>query len=144
MVESASKWSSRLRGWWIPIGGLVVLVSSFSLLEKLVGPEPTASATGSDGADVAPGPKPPEIVRLEGGGIEIRHDFFRRTTIRLDSEEKEQVLFDCLTQGIERRFAGGTRGWSRARVRDETRRIQDECLGPHGMLASPPGVPTPP
>ena len=127
-MERENRRSSSARNWWLLIGGVVVFVLGFSLLESLVGTEPTGSTPAQDAA--APtSPAAPEVRRLDDGAIEIRHDFFRRSTIRLDDEDEEQALFDCLTQGIEESFADGTEGWDRERVRDETRRIQNECLG---------------
>ena len=127
-MDAEGERSSTARAWWMLIGGIVVFVVSFSVLEKLVLPEPADSESPGAGADVAPAPRPPELRRLEGGGIEIRHDFFRRSTIRLGNEDDERALFDCLTRGFERSFGDGTEGWGRRRVRRETQRIQDECL----------------
>jgi hypothetical protein len=141
-VDSESERSSSARAWWLLIGGFVVFVVSFSVLEKLVRPEPTASETPAAGADVAPAPPPPQLRRLDGGGIEIRHDFFRRSTIRLGNEDDEKALFDCLARGIDQSFEDGTEGWDRSRVRRETQRIQDECLGRHD-LPVPPRPPRP-
>lgn len=148
-MEPESETSSSARKWWLLIGGIVVFVVAYSLLESLVGSEPTPSGNGStpaEGADAAPSPAPPQVTRLADGAIEIRHDFFRRTTIRLGNEDDEKALLDCLARGIEETFGDGTAGWSRARVRRETQRIQDECMGLHGMpvprlppLPSPPG-----
>ena len=119
---------SPARKWWLLVGGIVVFVVAFDLLERLVGPSPSASETAPAARGTA-SPAPPEVRRLEDGAIEIRHDFFRRSTIRLGDEDEQQVLFDCLRQGIERRFGEGTEGWSRERVRRETQEIQDACLG---------------
>jgi len=126
------------RKWWMLIGAVVVFVVVFNLLEKLVGPR---SAPAADAAGVAreASPEPPRILRPEGGGVEIRHDFLRRTTIRLGSPDDEQALADCLTKGIEQAFAGGTEGWDRARVREETQRVQDRCMPDlHGIRVPPP------
>jgi hypothetical protein len=131
-MDPESERSSAARKWWLLIGGIVVFVVAFSLLESLVRTEPAPSAEGSTPAgdpDAAPSPPPPELRRLDDGAIEIRHDFFRRSTIRLGNEDDEKALFDCLAQGIEQTFADGTAGWDRARVRRETQRIQDACLG---------------
>ena len=87
-------------------------------------------------------PAIPEVRRSDDGSIEIHHDYFRRTTIRLDDDESRQALFECLEKGIEATFGEGIEGWSRDRIQRETGRIQDECLKSHGVsvpLPSPPG-----
>ena len=119
--------SSSARNWWLLIGGVFVFVVAFSLLESLVRRDPTGSTPEQDTAALT-SPAPPEVLRPHDGGVEIRHDFFRRTTYRLESEDEEQALFDCLTQRVEQTFATGTEGWDHERVRDETRRIQDQCM----------------
>ena len=135
-MDPESERSSSTRKWWLLVGGIVVFVVAFSLLESLVRTEPTPSEKGSMPA-AAPSPAPPELRRLDDGAIEIRHDFFRRSTIRLGNEDKEKALFDCLTQGIEQTFGDGTVGWDRGRVRRETQRIRDECLGLHDIPIPP-------
>jgi hypothetical protein len=145
-MDSESARSSSARNWWLLAGGFVVFVVAFGLLESLVRTEPTASKEGStpgEETDAAPSPAPPKLRRLEDGAIEIRHDFFRRSTIRLGSEDQEKALFDCLAQGIEQTFGDGTAGWSRERVRRETQRIQDECLAPFHDMPVPPRPPQP-
>jgi hypothetical protein len=139
-MDPEGKRSSSARDWWLLIGGIVAFVVAFSVLESVVRTEPTPSEEGSapaENADAAPSPTPPRLRRLEDGAIEIRHDFFRRSTIRLGDEKDEKALFDCLSQGIEQTFGDGTAGWDRGRVRRETQRIQDECMGLHGMPALP-------
>ena len=135
-MDPESERSSSTRKWWLLVGGIVVFVVAFSLLESLVRTEPTPSEKGSMPA-AAPSPAPPELRRLDDGAIEIRHDFFRRSTIRLGNRDDEKVLFDCLTQGIEQTFGNGTEGWDRGRVRRETQRIEDECMGVHRKPVPP-------
>ena len=53
------------------------------------------------------------------------------------NEDEEKALFDCLEQGIEQTFADGTAGWKGERVRRETQRIQNECMGLPGTPAPP-------
>jgi hypothetical protein len=145
-MESESKRSSSARKWWLLAGGFVVFVVAFGLLESLVRTEPTPSEGGSTpagGAVAALSPAPPLLRRLDDGAIEIRHDFFRRSTIRLSNEDDEQALFDCLAQGIEQTFGDGIEGWNRERVRRETERIQDECLGSFHDIPRPPRPPRP-
>ena len=145
-MDSERKGSSSARKWWLLIGTIVVFVVAFDLLEKLVRPEPTPSGEGStvaEGAGAAASPAPPRLRRLDDGAIEIRHDFFRRSTIRLGDEDDEKALFDCLAQGIEQTFGEGTEGWTRERVRSETQRIQDECLGSTHGIPVPPRPPRP-
>jgi hypothetical protein len=145
-MDLESERSSSARKWWLLVGGIVVFIAAFNLLESLVRTEPTPSKEGSttaEDADAAPWLAPPELRRLDDGAIEIRHDFFRRTTIRLDSEEDKKTLFDCLAQGIEQTFGDGTEGWNRARVRRETQRIQGECMGPLHDMPVPPWPPRP-
>ncbi len=127
--------STRMR--WLLVGGVAVFVVAFSLLESLVGTESRPSAT--EAAAGTWSPAPPEVRRLEDGQIEIRHDFFRRSSYRLRNKVEEQALFDCLAQGIEETFGEGIRGWERERVRSETQRIQNECVGVHSP-PEPPGL----
>jgi hypothetical protein len=109
------------------VGGVGVFVVAFTLLESLVGTKPTGSTSAQDSI-ASTSPAPPEVLRPEGGGVEIRLDFFRRSRYRLGNEDQEQALFDCLTKKIEEKFAAGTEGWDHQRVRDETQRIQEECM----------------
>jgi hypothetical protein len=139
-MDPESEKSSSARKWWLLIGGIVVFVVVFTLLESLVRTDSTPSADGptSTGNAAAVGsPLRPELRRLDDGAIEIRHDFFRRATIRLDTEEEDNALFDCLSQGIEQTFGEGTEDWDRARVWRETQRIQNECMGLPGIPAPP-------
>ena len=131
-MDPESERSSSARKGWLLIGGIVAFLATYSLIESLVRTEPTPSP-----AAAAPSPSPPELRRLEDGAIEIRHDFFRRSTIRLGNRDDEKVLFDCLAQGIEQTFGDGTEGWDRARVLRETQRIQDECMGLHRKPVPP-------
>ena len=139
-MDSERKGSSSARKWWLLIGGGVVFLVGFSLLENLVRKEPQPSTSAEDIHDPF-SPAAPQLRRLDDGGIEISHDFFRRTTIRLGDEDTEQALFDCLAQGIEQTFGDGIEGWDRQRIRRETRRIQDECMGLHDVAVP---VPLPP
>jgi len=140
-MDSKSARSSSARKWWLLIGGIVVFVVAFDLLERLFpSEERSASAEGSVSAS---SPAPPVLRRLDDGAIEIRHDFFRHSTIRLGDEDDEEALYDCLAQGIEQAFGEGTAGWTRARVRSETERIQNECLGSFHDLPVPPRPPGP-
>ncbi len=144
MVDPESGRSSSARKWGLLIGGIVVFVVAFGLLESLVRPEPTPGSTAADDTNAAASPAPPELRMLDDGAIEIRHDFFRRSTIRLGNKEDEQALYDCLAQGIEQTFADGTEGWNRARVRDEAYRIQDECMSSLSDIPVPPRPLRPP
>ena len=138
MMDPESGGPSSARKWWLLIGGIVVFVVAFGLLESLVRPEPTPGSTSAIDASAADSPAPPELRMLDDGAIEIRHDFFHRSTIRLGSEEDEKALFDCLAQGIEQTFADGTEDWNHERVRQEARRIQDECLSSLHDISVPP------
>jgi len=135
-VDSESKTPFPARKWWLLIGGIVAFVVAFDLLERLV-PSNEGPAAAEDAALVS-SPAPPELRRLDDGAIEIRHDFFRHSTIRLSNEDDSQALFDCLAEGIEQTFGEGTAGWTRARVRSETQRVQDACLGSNLDLPVPP------
>jgi len=139
--------TSSARKWWMLLGGIVVFVVGFELLGSLFRTDPTSPTNGSTPAEsavaVSRSPAPPELRRLEDGAIEIRHDFFRRSTIRIGDEEDAQALFECLSQGIEETFGDGTEGWRRGRVRSETQRIQDECLGSVHELPVLPRLPEP-
>jgi len=111
----------------------------FSLIESLV---PTASRPSPTLEDLAlTSPAPPRVRRLDDGAIEIRHDFFRRSTIRLGDEDAERALLECLTQGFEQSFGNDIGEWDQRYVRSETKRVMDECLGAHGMLPPRPSVP---
>ena len=125
----------RRTGWWVA-GAVVLVVAIFTLLERLIEGKPTPVL---ENPAIVTSPAPPEVLRLEDGGIEIRHDYFRRTTIRLGVEEDEQALYDCLVTGIEETFGEGTEGWGRGRVRQEAERIQDQCLTSVTDLPPPPG-----
>ena len=132
------------RGWWCLAGGVIVFVVAFSLLERLARDESTGSPSGPTASGEAEaGPPPPELIKRDDGGVEIRHDFFRRTTIRLSNEEDGKALFDCLTRSIEQTFGDGTEGWSRRRVRRETQRIQEACMASFHGLPVPPRPPRP-
>ncbi len=131
-MDPERKRLSSTRKMWLLIGGIVVFVVVFDLLEKFISSEPTPPRDGSTpekGANIVQPPALPELRRLDDGAIEIRHDFFRRSTIRLGNKDEQDALFDCLAHGIEQTFGEGTEGWRRARVRRETQRIQDECMG---------------
>jgi len=144
VMDPKQERSSSARKWWLLIGAFVIFLVAFDLVERLVRTESTPSEEGSPAAEGAFGARPntaPELRLLKDGGIEIRHDFFRRTTIRVQSEERRKALFDCLTQGIEETFGGGTEGWDRQRVRRDTERIQDECMGSLHDPPVPPLVP---
>lgn len=145
MDEKSAK-SSRARNWWLLAGGIVVLVVTFDLVERLVRTESGPDANGPPSAEdaaAAETPFRPEVRKLEDGGIEIRLDLFRRTTIRLANEADERELLDCLERGFEQAFGDGSAGWSRARVRRETQRIQEECTARFFDLPAPPRLPGP-
>lgn len=114
------------RGWWLPVGAFVGYLVVISLLERVV-PGGKGSTSGQGAAAVS-APAPPELVRLDDGAIEIRHDLFRRSTIRMGNEEDTGALYECLRQGFDEAFGTGTEGWTSARVRSETKRAQDKCL----------------
>jgi len=113
------------RKWWLLIGAVVLFLVLFQLLEDRF----TTSPPDSAARDVEPSIHVPEVRRLDDGAVEIRHDLFRRTTIRMGDEDQEQALFECLEQEIEQTFGAGTEDWSRRRVRNETQRILDGCMG---------------
>jgi len=129
------------RKWWLLIGGAVVLLSGLSLLEDLVREEPQPSASAEDTRGLFSSATP-QLRRLDDGAIEIRHDFFRRTTIRLGDEDAERALFDCLVQGIKQTFGGGVEDWDRESIRSETLRIQGECLSSLDVAVPAPPSPT--
>jgi hypothetical protein len=129
---------------WLLIGAVVVFVLAFDAIERLARPDrepPEGAARNGAAEGGGRAAQLPEIVRLEGGGVEIRLDFFRRTTIRLDSEEAEDALADCLERGIAETFGEGTEDWPALRIRREMRRIRNGCTA--GMIDLPP-VPPPP
>jgi len=136
-VDRESERSSSARNRWWLVGGVVAFVVGFSLLERIVPtPEPAESSRpAGEGTSWAPGP--PQVIQHEDGGVEIRHDLFRRTTIRLGNEDDEQALFDCLEQGIAETFGPGSEDWDRTRVRRETQLIQDDCVRPFDVPVMP-------
>ena len=136
--------SFSARKWWLLIGGGVLLyVVVFSMLERLARPEGSPSEDGSTPEAAASAPAPPQLRRLADGAVEIRHDFFQRSTIRMGNEADEQALYDCLEQKIEETFGEGTEGWSRGRVKRETERIQNECMRLPGLPVPPESPPRP-
>jgi hypothetical protein len=132
--------SSSTRKWWLLIGGIVVLIVAFDYLERLVRKEPLPSSVSD--VDARTSPAPPQLRRLDDGAIEIRHDIFQRTTIRMDDEDAAEALFECLSQGINVTFGNGTEGLDRGHIRSETQRILKECGGmpevPMPLRPSPP------
>lgn len=138
MVEPEEKRPSETRKWWLLAGGFVVFLVAFQLLEDVISPEPSQEADAEAAPSPAPSPSPPELRRTDDGAIEIRHDLFRQTTIRLGDEEDSKALFDCLEQGFEQAFGEGTEGWTRDQVKREAERIQNACLGSaHGLPVPP-------
>ena len=145
-MDSEREKPASTRRWWLFLGGIVAFVVAFQLIESVFLTDPSGSEEGAaptEGAGGAPSPAPPEVRRLDNGAVEIRHDFFRRTTVRLGNDDDAKALFDCLTQGVEQTFGDGSESWSGSRKRRETNRIQDECMGLVVDLPVPPQVPRP-
>jgi len=88
--------SSSTRSWWYLALGAVVFVVGFGAIESLVRRDPGASDADSTSAVAADAASYPLVRLIDGGGVEIRHDFFRRTTVRLQDRSEEQALHDCL------------------------------------------------
>jgi len=131
--------ASLTRKSWLLLGGFVAFLLVFGLLERFVGTAPSSSETTKE----AVAPEVPTVRRLDDGAIEIRHDLFRRSTIRLGDEEDEKALLDCISQGIEESFGDGqAEGWSGRQVRSETQRIRDHCM--RSLLEVPVLPPSPP
>jgi len=126
-MNTKSDRPSTLR-WWILAGGIVLFVVAFNWIEGLFGPDLEERERRVDQAVAEAAPDPPEVVRLEQGGIEIRHDLVETSMLRLTNKEKEDELYDCLTQRIEEVFGGGTEGWDSGRVERETLQVRFECL----------------
>jgi hypothetical protein len=106
-MDPEGKKLSSARNWWLLIGGFVVFVVAFSLLEHLVGTESTGSRPAQDATSLT-SPASPEVRRLDDGAVEIRHDFFRRSTIRLGNEDEGQAVLRL----IRSRFGSSFRlGW---------------------------------
>lgn len=142
-MDSEGQRSSQTRKRWLLIGAFVAFVVAFQLFERLVRTASTPSAedpTRADSTGAARGPTRPVLRRLEDGAIEIRHDLFRRSTIRLENEDDADALFDCLEEGLEKAFGEGAQGVDRP-VRPTTQRIQDECLAPLHVIPVPPRLP---
>jgi len=117
--------SSSARTWWLLIGGIVVLFVAFDWLERAVREEPPPSSVSE--VDARTTPAPPQLSRLDDGAIEIRHDFFRRTTIHMSDDSASQALYDCLSSRINETFGNGTEGWDDEGIREETQRFLNEC-----------------
>jgi len=141
-MDTKGKRRSSTRGWWLLAAAVVAFLVLFDLLDRLTGSEaPVDTATDASAASV---PTPPEVVRLEGGGVEIRHDLFRRTTIRLGDDEKERELHDCLVRGLDEAFTGASAEWGRWRVEREVQQVQQACLQGTGAPTVPPLPPLQP
>jgi hypothetical protein len=126
--ESERSSLTRKRKWWLLLAGGLVFLVILTWVEGMVRHDREKTTTTAEGARDARPLAPPEVVRLEEGGIEIRYEFSRDTTLRVMDREKEDALFDCLTEGIARRFEDGTEGWTAGIVEGETLQVQFECL----------------
>lgn len=120
--------SSTVRLRWLLVAMIVVFLVGFTLMENLVREEPEPRSAPVETAGDLFSPEAPVVHRLDDGAIEIRHDLFRRTTIRLKDEDDQQALFDCLSGSIEQTFGAGVEGWEGATIRHETRRMVHECM----------------
>jgi len=136
----SKRWFATHRKWWLLIGAILVYLLAFDWLERLVRNEPASSEQNPGAAQriATSSPRRPEVRRLDDGAVEIRHDFFRRTTIRLGDEDSQDTLFNCLEKGFEERFVGRTEDWDGERVRRETRTVRNACLGEAKEGSAPP------
>lgn len=158
-ARAGRRWSGW-RLWAVLLGGLVLFLVVFDLLERLVTPDepPPAEITGEQ-AD-PPEPIRPEITRLDGGGVQIKVGRLNTTTIYLDDEDGVDALIACIEEGIEASSAlaegeaaqpPASNGFIARRVReqqvqDEVQRIQNACLmgALDTRIPSIPPLPTPP
>ncbi len=136
----------RVRALGLLLGGGVLFVVGFNLLERLVTPgtPPAAVPTEEDRQDPFE-PIRPEVRNLGRDGVVIDAGELLRTTLVIDgSSEDVDLLVSCLEEGIEQSFSDGgsfvppgSDGWLTRRahrrayakhVGDEIDRIQDECM----------------
>lgn len=155
-ARAGRRWSGW-RLWAVLLGGLVLFVVAFDLLERLVTPD--APLPNEMAAEQAEPPEPirPEITKLDDDGVEIKVGRLNRMTIYLDGEGKADALIACIEEGIASSsvLSDGEAGqppasngfiarhWRAQQVQEEVIRIQDACL--MGALDTRvPPLPTPP
>ena len=140
----------RVRALGLLLGGGVLFVVGFNLLERLVTPGTPPEAVPTEEHREDPfEPIRPEVLNLGRDGVVIDAGGQRRTTLVIDgSSEDVDLLVSCLEEEIERSFSGGgsfvppgSDGWLTPRayrrayrrayakhVDDEIDRIQDQCM----------------
>ena len=140
-ARAGRRWSGW-RLWAVLLGGLVLFVVAFDLLERLVAPDapPPTEMTGEP-AD-PPEPIRPEITKLDDNGVEIKVGRLNRMTIYLDGEGKADALIACIEEGIasssvlsdgEAAQPPASNGFIARHVRaqqvqEEVSRIQEACM----------------
>ncbi len=143
---TAGKSRSRVRALGLLLGGVVLFVVGFNLLERLVTPDrPSPTVPTEEDRSDSIEPIRPEVRKLGSDGIVIDAGEHRRTTIVIDgTAEDVDVLLACIEEGIERSFSDGGSfvppgrdGWLTRRahrraiakhVGDEVDRIKDRCM----------------
>lgn len=140
-ARAGGRWSGW-RLWGVLLGGLVLFLVAFDLLERLVTPDaPPPTETAVDQA-APPEPIRPEITKLDGEGVEIKVGRLERMTIYLDGEGQADALIACLEEGMasssalsegeasQRPASDGfiARQVRAQQVREEVKRIQEACL----------------
>ncbi|MCP3978205.1 MAG: hypothetical protein GY716_02580 [bacterium] len=145
-MHPESNRSSSRRNWLLLLGAAILFVVAFGLLERVVAPRPVPGVTASGTDDTqANAPAPPTVQRRNDGGVDIRHGFFHRTTIRMGSPEDDDALYECVKRAFDEAFGDGTAGRTRAQLKAETERVQDECIAtfrpPRPEPPPPPDLP---
>jgi hypothetical protein len=148
---------SRWRLWGGLIGGLILFVVAFDLLEGLVMPDEPSAAELSAGEAEPPEPIRPRVEKLEGGGVQVSVGRHHRIRIFLEDETEADALIACIEEGIASSAAltdgeasqpPASRGlfpWQQRsqQVWDEVARIQNRCMLEKLDHALPP-LPVPP
>jgi hypothetical protein len=152
---SGRRWP-RWRLWAGLIGGLILFVVAFDLLERLVTPDEPGAAELSAGA-AAPESILPRVEKLAGGEVQVSVGRHRRIRILLEDEAEADALIACIEEGIASSPAltgadasqppalTGLISWHQRseEVWDEVARIQEACMLSRLDAAIPP-LPAPP
>ena len=136
--ESERSSLTRKRKLWLLVAGGLVFLVILTWVEGMVRHDREKRTTAAERTRDKRPLAAPEVVRLEHGGIEIRYEFSNDTTLRVMDREKEEALFECLTEGVARKFENGTEGWTAGIVEGETLEVQFECLRSIKASSTPP------
>jgi hypothetical protein len=158
-ARAGTRWSGW-RLWAVLLGGLVLFLVAFDLLERLVTPDAPPPTALTDQQAESLEPIRPEITKLEGGGVRIKVGRLNTTTIYLDDEGQVDALIACIEEGVESSSSltdgeaaqpPASDGFIARRVRaqqvqQEVIRIQEACMVAALDTRIPPipPLPTPP